>query len=282
MLCLNWKNGKEKKRNQNRPVNLARILKQAQGDAVHGCVAPALVEEAAGAIEMVKVVLVDARPPEGHVGNLKVAPEMAGRVAVGLGVGVGPALRVGQPAERVVRVHVVLVRRHELERLGPEPREALGAVVQRDGEAVRLVVVLHPAEDVVVDVAEEVHLRLDAPVPPHVRERRVPVEVAAVPPAHLVVRHLVAVLHIVLLEDLGRFVEEVIVDPARHRPILLGDLLCYRPARSARLAIWSTGIYAGGGRRTVSTGRLRLGLGPTLELVGEILVVEKGPRVVEL
>ena len=60
-------------------------------------------------------------------------------------------------------------------------------VVEVDGEAVGFVVVGHVAEDVVVDVAEEMDFGFDAPVVSCVFEGGVVVEEAAVPAAHLVV-----------------------------------------------------------------------------------------------
>lgn len=87
----------------------------------------------------------------------------------------------------------------ELGRLGPERRDGVGGVVEIDREAVRLVVVLHVSEHVVVDIAEEVHFRLDAPVVLCIGECGVLVEKTTVPAAHLVVGDLVGVLDIVLL-----------------------------------------------------------------------------------
>src|SRR5437762_12921816 len=55
-----------------------------------------LVEKATGSVQMVKVVLVRLAPPEPHVGNLKIAPEVAGRVAVRLLVVRSEERRVGK------------------------------------------------------------------------------------------------------------------------------------------------------------------------------------------
>ena len=71
----------------------------------------------------------------------------------------------------------------------------------------------HVAEDVVVDVAEEVDFGLDAPVVAGGGEGGVFVEHAAVPAAHLVVGGEVGVLHFLLFEDVGGFFEEVGVYP---------------------------------------------------------------------
>lgn len=60
-------------------------------------------------------------------------------------------------------------------------------VVEVDCEAICLVVVLHEAKDVVVDIAEEVDIGLYTPVVLHVCQSGVFVEHSRVPAAHLVV-----------------------------------------------------------------------------------------------
>ena len=75
----------------------------------------------------------------------------------------------------------------EFLRLRPQGGNALRCVVEVDGETVGFIVVLHPAENVIVDVAEEMDFGLDAPVVADVFEGGVFVEHAAVPAAHLVV-----------------------------------------------------------------------------------------------
>lgn len=59
-------------------MDLVTVFKQGQRNTVDGGVTPSFVKEAAGAVQMVKVVLVRLAAPEGHVGNLKVTPEVAG------------------------------------------------------------------------------------------------------------------------------------------------------------------------------------------------------------
>ena len=113
---------------------------------------------------MLEVGFVRGRAPEVHIRNLEVAPEVAGRVAVGGLVVARPPRRILDPLARAVLVQELRVRGDEFLSLGPQRREALRGVVQVDGEAVGFVVVLHVTEDVVVDVAEEVHFGLDAPV----------------------------------------------------------------------------------------------------------------------
>lgn len=59
------------------PMDPALVLEQSESDTVYGGIAPTLVEETASSIEMVKVVFVCLAPPEVHIANLKVAPEVA-------------------------------------------------------------------------------------------------------------------------------------------------------------------------------------------------------------
>ena len=84
-------------------------------------------------------------------------------------------------------MHVFGMCGDEFFRLRPQGGNALWRVVEVDGEAVGLVVVLHPAENVIVDFTEEVDFGLDTPVVADVFESGVSVEHAAVPAAHLVV-----------------------------------------------------------------------------------------------
>ena len=101
----------------------------------------------------------------------------------------------------------------ELRGFRPQRRDRLRRIVQVDREAVRFVVVLHVSENIVVHIAEEMDLWLNSPVVLCVRKRRVLVEKTAVPTAHLMVGLHSSVLNIVLLQDLGRFLEKLLVDP---------------------------------------------------------------------
>ena len=101
------------------PMDLAGIFKQTQSNTVDGSITPAFVEETSSAIEMVKVFFVGGRAPEVHVCNLKVAPEVAGAVAVRLDVVVWSAFLVGQPFHGVIGVLMVAVCSKELDGFGP-------------------------------------------------------------------------------------------------------------------------------------------------------------------
>lgn len=154
---------------------------------MHGGIAPSLVKEPSRTIQMFEIVLVCSTSPKLHVGNLKIAPEMTGRVTVGLDVMPRPSRAILQPLPRVVFALVFWVGGQEFQRLGPQGRDALRGVVQVDSEAVGFVVIGHVAEDVVVNVTEKVHFGLHAPVIACVGKGRVVVEKAGVPAAHLVV-----------------------------------------------------------------------------------------------
>jgi len=101
----------------------------------------------------------------------------------------------------------------EFGRLWPQRRYGLRGVVKVDRETVRLVVIRHEAEHVVIDVAEEMYLGFYTPIELCVLESRMLVEKTTVPPAHLVVGFQVAVLDVVLFEDFGGFFEEFVVNP---------------------------------------------------------------------
>lgn len=163
---------------EDEPMDFTCVLEQSQRDRMHWSISPPLVKEPPGPIQVLEVILVCLAPPKFHVGNLEIAPEMAGRVAVRLGVMLRSPTAVLQPLPRIVLVLVFRVRGQELERLGPEGGNALRGVVQVNGEAVRLVAVGHVAEHVVVNVTEKVDLGLHAPVVARVGEGRVAVEQA--------------------------------------------------------------------------------------------------------
>ena len=84
-------------------------------------------------------------------------------------------------------MQVLRVRRYEFQSLRPQSRNRLGRIVEVDGKTVGLVVIFHIAENVVVDVAEEMDLGLHPPVVAGVGQGWVFVEHAAIPATHLVV-----------------------------------------------------------------------------------------------
>lgn len=116
----------------------------------------------------------------------------------------------------------------ELLRLRPQGRYAIRCIIEVDGETVGFVVILHPAENIVVNIAEEVDFRFHAPVISDIFKGGMLVEHATVPAAHLVVGYHWAILDLLLLEHLGGFVEEVAIDPLRDSPVFVWYFLYSR------------------------------------------------------
>ena len=86
-------------------------------------------------------------------------------------------------------MHIFRMRGDKFLRLRPQGRNAVWRIIEIDSEPVGFIVVLHPAENVIIDVAEEMDFGLNAPIVADVFEGGVFVEHAAVPAAHLVVRY---------------------------------------------------------------------------------------------
>lgn len=116
--------------------------------------------------------------------------------------------------------------RNELGRFWPERGDRLRCVIEIDCEPVGLIVVCHVAEDIVVNITEEMDLWLYSPVELCVCQSRVLVEETTVPSAHLMVGFHTAILNIILLQDTCRFLEQLFVDPRRNLPVFLGNQLC--------------------------------------------------------
>ena len=205
------------------PMDLARILKQAQSDGVNRCVAPPLVEETPRAIQMLEILFINFTPPEFHICNLEITPEMTCRIPIRLIIMLWPSLAIRQPLLGVVFDFILRVRGQKLLRLRPQRGYRLRRIVQINRKPVGFVVVFHVAEDVIVDVAKEVDFRLDAPVVADVGQRGVVVEHAGVPAAHLVVGDFAGVLDVLLFEHFGGFFKEVVVDEGGDVPVLFGD-----------------------------------------------------------
>lgn len=201
-------------------MHLTAVLKQPNSHAMYRCISPPLIEKASCSIKMVEVVFVRLTAPELHIRDLKIAPEMARRIAIRQPIMFGSSRTILQPIHRIIAVYILRMFGQELDRLRPQRRDRLRRIVQVDGEAIGLVVILHVGEHVVVDVAEEVNFGLDTPVVAGVRQCGVLVEEAGVPAAHLVIGDLITILDVVLGEKFRGFVEEVVVDPGGDFPVL--------------------------------------------------------------
>ena len=242
-----------------KPMNLIPILKQPQRNTMHRRIPPSFIKEPSSAVQMLEIRRVRLAPPERQTANLKVTPEMTRAVAMRGGGVRGTVRAVGDPAEGVVGVEILLSHAGRCEEalcFRPERGDGEGRVVEVYGEAVGLITVGHIAEDVIVDVAEEVDVGLDAPVEIHVGEGGVVREEARIPAAHLVVGYLVGVLNAVFGEDGCGFGEERWVDPRGCGPVGRGDC----------------------GEGDLGAG---FGADAAFEGFGEGLVVEKSPWVIE-
>ena len=239
-------------------MNLTLILKQTQRNRMHRRIPPPLIKEPTRPIQMVEIILIRLTPPKLHVCDFEVAPEMTCRISVRLFIMFRSALFILQPRLGVFGVVFQVFRVHfdETHCFGPQRGDGFWVVVKVDGESVGFVVVLHVAEDVVINVAEEMHFGFDPPVIADVLEGGVAVEETAVPATHLVVGDYGAVLAAFFGEHAAAFAYEVGVNPIGYGPVFFGDDVIV--ARSA-------GFGAGLG----------------FEFFGEGLVVEEGPGVVE-
>ena len=135
-------------------------------------------------------------------------------------------LIIRDPVLCIIRVQSIWMFGQELLGLRPKRRNCLGRIVQVDREAIGFVAVLHIAENVVVYVAEEMDVGLNAPVILCMLQSWMFVEKATVPTAHLMVGCHGRVLYSLFLEDFGGFLKEVIVDPAGHIPMFFWDQFC--------------------------------------------------------
>lgn len=137
------------------------------------------------AIQMREVSLIRHISEEIQTRDLEIAEELA--VVV-----LHTRVRVEQPVKIRLRVDQMRVLRDEVARDGPEGGEAAGVVEDGHVEAVDEVVLGEEAERVVGDLAEEMHVRLDAPVPVVGGEGGVVVKEAGLPADHRVVGEHVA------------------------------------------------------------------------------------------
>lgn len=240
-------------------MNLLLILEQAQRNTMHRRITPPFIEEPACPIQMLEVLRIRLRPPKRQTANFKVRPEMARAEPVRSNVVSWTVRRVRDPVHCVIGVEVVssvVVCGEEALCFWPERGNRQRSVVQVDSKAVGFIAVLHVPEDVVVNVAEEVDIGLDAPVVIHVCERGVVREEARIPATHLVVGYLVCVLDAVFGEDGSGFFVQRVVDPGWCAPVRGRDL--------GEGDVRVCGAADGG-----------------LEAFGERFVVEEGPGVVK-
>ena len=227
------------------PMDLPLILKQPQRNTMHRRIPPSLIEETTRSIQVLEIVFVGFGTPKFHVRNLEIAPKMTRTVPVRFYIMFRPPLAVHDPLSRIILVQVFWMCCHKLFCLWPQGRYGLRRIVKVDRKPVGLVVVTHPAKNVVVDVAEEVYLWLYAPIVADVLEGRVFVEHATIPAAHLMIRYHGTVLNLLLFEHLGRFIEQIAVDPGGDCPVFFGNQFyrdeCFQYEKTLKwTANWTT------------------------------------------
>ena len=121
----------------------------AQG--VYWCISKSLVVEASSPIQPIKVSFIRLTAKEVKVSNFEVREELA-IVIVSAVVGVEQPVQIG------IRVYQLWMNIDERAGARPERRKGASVVENVHIETVLHVVVAHEAEDVVVNVAEEVDL----------------------------------------------------------------------------------------------------------------------------
>lgn len=158
------------------PMHSTLLLKQSQCNGMDGCIPPTFVEESACAIEVFEIRFIRFRTPKVHVGDFKVAPEMAGRVSVcNLIVFRSPFL-IGQPSHGIIFGEILVIPCQKFNRLGPKLLDTLRRIVDVDRETIGLVVVSHISEDIIIHIAEEIDMWFHTPIVLYIFERGVFVE----------------------------------------------------------------------------------------------------------
>lgn len=135
---------------------------------MHWRISPSLIKETSCAIQVVEIILISFTPPKTHIGDFEIAPEMAGRVSLRFDIMLWSSGAVRKPIHSIIVGKIFWVFGDEFDRFGPECRYRFGRIVEIYCEAVGFVMVLHVAEYIVVDVAEEMGFRFHAPVELHV------------------------------------------------------------------------------------------------------------------
>lgn len=162
---------------------------------------------------------------------------------------------VTEESHRVVLGNVLGVVGHKLLGAVPESRNGINVLVERENEAVLLVVLVHDTEGVVVDIAEELDRGLNTPVVLVVHHDLLSEEETRLESAHVAVADGVTVDDLAGGHILTNLLGLLLVNPLRERPVLLRNQTVVSLTRAERAS-------------------------DLLELIIEGLVVEEHPVVV--
>jgi hypothetical protein len=228
-------------------VELLLFKEKTSSNRVHGSITPSLIEETTVLIQRLKEVEVRLAAEPRQATNFKVGPEMALVVVL--------TTIVTEEAHRVVRGNVLRVVLHELLGTGPKGRNGVDVFVKRENKTVLLLVLVHDAEGIVVDIAEELDRGLNTPVVLVVHHEFLSEEETRLESAHMTVADGVTVDDLALMHVLTNLTGLLLVNPFRERPVLLGNQTIMSLARAKRS-------------------------GDLLELLIERLVVEEDPIIV--
>lgn len=196
--------------------NLALGHKHGHTKRMNRRITEPLIIKPAPPIQPLEILFIRLTPKKAQITDLEIAKELAVVVVTAV-------VLVQKPVEIRLGVYEFRVRVDEAHGPAPEARETARVVEDVHGEAVLDVVVAHEAEDVVVDVAEVVHVGLDAPVEVEFEEARVPVEETGVPAAHVSVGDHPAFADADGAEVFEGVHEAAFVDPVGEGPVFEGD-----------------------------------------------------------
>src|SRR6266542_1558318 len=101
---------------------------------------------------MIEIILMLLTPPEGHIRNLKIGPEMTSRVSVRLLIVLRSPLGIHYPIHCIVFMKIFWMFRNKFCSLGPERWNRLWRIVEVDRETVGFIVISHVTEYIVVDI----------------------------------------------------------------------------------------------------------------------------------
>lgn len=175
-----------------------------------------LIKEPPTPIQPIKVPRIRLPTKEIQIPNLKVTKELA--------VIIVPAIRrIEQPRQIRLWMNQLRMRINKPPRPTPQARKTARIVEDIHIKAILEPIITHKAKHVVLDVAEEMHVGLHAPVVVVVREDRMSVEEAGVPAAHVAVGDHPALSYADGPEVFERVEEAAFVDPFGHRPVRSGD-----------------------------------------------------------